>query len=184
MKLRKISILFISTGILLTFFSTCSLIKIKKGSKSVFAYILMSFTVVDGLHWIVFGLYPDDEDSFIGFFLNQYVFAMTLLQAWIFAVRYLESALKCTVDTPCISPRLLKLILWLGIAIYSSILSFMIIFSGIKYDRLKLDEDKWDSLYRIVYIVTFLTVGVMSVVCALITVFAIHSMLKTLRILE
>ena len=182
MKLRKISILFISTGILLTFFSTCSLIKIKKGSKSVFAYILMSFTVVDGLHWIVFGLYPDDEDSFIGFFLNQYVFAMTLLQAWIFAVRYLESALKCTVDTPCISPRLLKLILWLGIAIYSSILSFMIIFSGIMH--VKLDEDQWDSLYRIVYIVTFLTVGVMSVVCALITVFAIHSMLKTLRILE
>ena len=183
MKLQQIcSILFISTGILLILFSTSSLIKIKKGSKSVFAYILMSFTVVDGLHWIVFGFYPDNEDSFIGFSLNQYVFAMTLLQAWIFAMRYLESALKCTVDTPCISPRLLKLILWLGIAIYSSILSFMIILSGIEYARLS--EEKWICFYKIVYIVTFLTVVVMSVVCAFITVFAIHSMLKTVRILE
>lgn len=182
MRLPNISILFITTGLLLLICSTCSLIKIQKGSKSIFAFILMSFTLVDGLHWIVFAFFLDYNKYFNEFYLSQYVFAMTLLQSWIFAIWYLESAMKCSLNSPCISPRLPKIILWLGIGIYSSVLTILIIFSIIKHARVS--DEQWVNIYRKLYIVSNLTFVIMSVVYAFITVFAIQSILKTVGMIE
>ena len=88
--------------------------KVYKGSKSQFAYVLMAFTFLDGAQnfaYFFISVYrnPVDvgEQTFHGvniyaFETAIYCFYLVSLQSWIFGMKYLESAMLCSLTPPCV----------------------------------------------------------------------------------
>lgn len=127
--------------------------KVYKGSKSRFAYWLIAFTFTDGLVNLAFFVEDANPETYLinnqtNYFLNFYAFAtinyfylQLSLQSWIFAMRYLESAVNSSFETGIanhLTHNRLQFIRWSVIILYelaltSAYLIVMISFPG--YDN-------------------------------------------------
>ena len=88
--------------------------KVYKGSKSQFAYVLMAFTFLDGAqNFASFFIYVYMHPILVGgqtfYGVNIYAYQTTnscfylvSLQSWIFGMKYLESAMLCSLTPPCV----------------------------------------------------------------------------------
>jgi hypothetical protein len=78
--------------------------KVYKGSQSQFAYVLMAFTFLDGAqNFANFFIYVIGHP--VNIYAKQtkkYCFYLVSLQSWIFGMKYLESAMLCSLSPPCI----------------------------------------------------------------------------------
>ncbi len=105
---------YLSSGVLNMSASAYVIYKVYKGSKSQFAYVLMAFTFVDGAQdFATFFIFAYRHPILVGdkvyhtanFYANQtvfYCFLMVSLQSWIFGMKYLESAMLCSLTPPCV----------------------------------------------------------------------------------
>jgi hypothetical protein len=112
--------------------SSYVLYKIWKGSKSAFAYVLMAFTLLDGAQFFfTYFIFAYSQSLQIGdqkvqalnpyaYLTAYYAFYLVSLQPWFFGIKYLESAMCCSLIQPCISPRLVKIIGWVVTIVYTS----------------------------------------------------------------
>ncbi len=104
----------LATGVLMMSASAYVIYKVYKGSKSQFAYVLMAFTFLDGAqnfayffisidrHLVLFG---DQTLYVVNIYASQTInccFLMVSLQTWIFGMKYLESAMLCSLSPPCV----------------------------------------------------------------------------------
>ncbi len=113
--------------------------KIHKGSKSTFAYLLMAFTLLDGAqNFTLFffsahrrSIYLDGQTHyFINMYASQtatFCYYLVSLQSWIFGMKYLESAMFCSLTPPCITSLVIRYIKWAGISIYTFLMLAMFV---------------------------------------------------------
>ncbi len=111
--------------------------KVYKGSKSKFAYALIAFTFLDGaiklsFFLILVNVHPVFVDGQPNYFANFYVYQtvnyfylLVSLQSWIFGMKYLESAMLCSLTSPCVSSQKVRYINWAGITTYSVVMLAM-----------------------------------------------------------
>ncbi len=109
-----ISYTYLASGVLMMSASAYVIYKVYKGSKSQFAYVLMAFTFVDGAqNFAKFLIYVyrhpllvgEKTYMFVNFFAIQttsYCYYYVSLQSWIFGMKYLESAMLCSLTPPCV----------------------------------------------------------------------------------
>jgi hypothetical protein len=97
--------------------ATVVIFKVHRITKNTFAYTLMVFTILIGVSWIgaVFTEAFREEvllqDGQTHYFYNEYTLrtfdfiylTSSALQGWIFAVRYLTSALTCSLSKSCLT---------------------------------------------------------------------------------
>ena len=120
----------IGISIVVFCFASVTFYKISKGSKSSFALILNAFTfgyfVVYFLEYFVQS--DRKEISVQGYTVSVYFFQFVLAvnylyfslstQSWIFALKYLESAMNFTPENTCLSFNLIRIIKWIGIGLF------------------------------------------------------------------
>ncbi len=135
----------LASGVLMMSASAYVNYKVYKGSKSQFAYALMAFTFLDGAQNFAdffisvyrHPIYVGDQ-TFHG--VNIYAYQTTLycyyivsLQLWIFGMKYLESAMLCSLTAPCIPHSKVIYINWTGILIYTLAMLAMFIWSLVTF---------------------------------------------------
>ena len=105
--------------------------KIYNGSKSTFAYVLLIFTFGYGLDYTLVFLEQSvmaksiQINGLTQVYANFYIletvdffYFLLSLQCWIFALKYLESAVNCSFTTTCLTNDFVNYTLWAGIGIY------------------------------------------------------------------
>ncbi len=104
----------LATGVFMMSASTYVIYKVYKGSKSQFAYVLMAFTFLDGAQnfatcFIYVYRHPIHVVDQTFYCANMYAaetttycFYLVSLQSWIFGMKYLESAMLCSLTHPCV----------------------------------------------------------------------------------
>jgi hypothetical protein len=93
----------------------CVVFKINQGSKSHFAFLLMAFTFFDGSYqfsmffingfrhsYVVAGKTHHSVNMYADLAAT-YCYNLVSLQSWIFGMKYLQSAMFCSLTPPCIS---------------------------------------------------------------------------------
>ncbi len=129
----------LASGVILMSASSFVISKVCKGSQSKFAYVLMALTFIDGaidfaLFFILVYLHPVivrgqtyQVFNIYAFETALYCYYMVSLQSWIFGMKYLESAMLCSLTSPCISPLKVRYINWTCILIYTIVMLAMFI---------------------------------------------------------
>ena len=105
-------------------------------SKNTFAYILMGLTIMIGVSqigWAITdsfreevtipgGVVDYNQSQYSNSFLCYLYYLLTALQGWYFAMRYLKSAVECSLQKTCLNPECIKYTGWgVGIAYAASI---------------------------------------------------------------
>jgi hypothetical protein len=105
---------FLVSGVFMMSASAYVIYKVYKGSKSQFAYVLMAFTFVDGainfaflfvyvyVHPVLVGGNVNHVVNMYAFQTTSYCYYLESLQSWIFGMKYLESAMLCSLTPPLI----------------------------------------------------------------------------------
>ena len=121
-----------SFAVLFTVSLSC-IIKVRRGSRSKFAYVLLSFVLVSAINDMTFAIgdnyswtvaysqSSDEQLNFIHFqisMFNNYLYDLLSLQTWIFAFQYLDSAYHGSLKNTCCSRRVVHIVKWVGIAVY------------------------------------------------------------------
>lgn len=124
----------LGAGLILIPVSVFVLLKIFKGSKSNFAYILIIFTLIDGVqkcavYFVLAYRRQIYNNGQIIYVVNYYAFSATVyvatfvsLQLWIFAFQYLESASTLSLTTSYCSNRIIRIVFWVGVCVYTIVL--------------------------------------------------------------
>ena len=123
--------------------ATVVILKIHRITKNTFAYTLMVFTILIGVSWIgaVFTEAFREEvlllwDYQIHYFYSEYTLrtfdfiylTSSALQGWIFAVRYLTSALACSLSkTSCFTTECVMYTGWAVGIVYSVAMTALVI---------------------------------------------------------
>ncbi len=106
--------MYLASGVLMMSVSAYVIYKINFGSKSQFAYVLMAFTFLDGAQNFAYffisiyrhPIHVGDQTFYCeNVYAAQtalYCFYLVSLQSWIFGMKYLESAMFCSLTPPCV----------------------------------------------------------------------------------
>lgn len=159
---------------LLLLASLATLYRIYKNSKSVFAYTLVAFTLADSISALVFlvanARHPERPEV-IGF-LDQYFSQLLPLQSWIFAMKYLESALIFSMQRTPLTPRQHIILTVSVIAFYVSLVASLDILDDVGFKNGK--ERHGFSTISVFY-------DLMYLVSTIITLCSIHRVYKTIQ---
>jgi hypothetical protein len=105
---------YLASGVFMMSVSAFVIYKVYKGSKSQFAYVLMAFTFLDGVqnfasfflevyrHPVQVGEQTLYYENIYALLTLYYCFLLVSLQSWIFGMKYLESAMLCSLSAPCV----------------------------------------------------------------------------------
>jgi hypothetical protein len=83
-----------------------------------------------------------------------YTYYLLSIQSWIFAIKYLESALNCSLSTRCLTQRVINVSLWTGIGIYFTshtvcFIFLIVTFPGYVNDNSFAELESWTQEYAI-----------------------------------
>lgn len=119
-------------GVTMIIASLLTFRKIKNGSQSNFAYVLVAFTLLCGVQdtcrfFIESLRYPETAPdgstiyllSFKAIVIDNGVYVWTALQTWIFAMKYLESSLQMSGGSIMCSPSWITCIMWTVIILFT-----------------------------------------------------------------
>ena len=135
----------LATGVIVISAASKTFYKIYHGSKSEFAYTLITFTMIDGVvnfanfficafpHTIYIGGQEKNVVNIFAYQTTHYLYFLGTLQTWIFAMQYWNSATSCSLTTTLISAQTISLIKWSGIILYTSVLLAMYIWSLVTF---------------------------------------------------
>ncbi len=104
--------------------STFTLNKLYQGSKSNFAYLIITFTLANGicrLAYFFLYLYPNQKVQLPNGYattINDYFFWLLSLQSWIFGIKYLWSGILCSDESTCLFLDCVKWLGWTGSLCY------------------------------------------------------------------
>ena len=130
MVLQILSYTCLVTAIIILTLGLYVFYKIYTGSKSMFANLLMGFTIGLGLQnaatFVIF-MFPTEYRTPDNFALpNFYAIATCIffffllsLQTWIFGMKYLESAIICSLTQPLLSINTVRNLNWFVISVYT-----------------------------------------------------------------
>ncbi len=127
----------LSCGVIMMSASISVIYRVYKNSKSQFAYVLMAFTFIDGaqnfasflIHLFNQTVHADNQAFYaLNFYASQtedYCYFLVSLQSWIFGMKYLESAMFCSLTPACLASQKVRYINWAGISIYTLLMLAM-----------------------------------------------------------
>jgi hypothetical protein len=193
-------------GLLMIVVPVFCIFKIRRGSKSTFAYILVLFSMYQGtqdvIRFFVESLrtkYVDPEGQTI-YILN---FRWTVIlnawyqylavQTWIFALKYLESSVRMSINKPLCTPKCIQVTLWAGIAIvtittWGTMIWNLATFPGqINDDSSAQFEEYLATTYTLTSLIStypWLTMHVVSTWIQGFAIYKIHSTTKDLKKVE
>ncbi len=84
---------------------------------SFFIQVYVHPVIVDGQTLPGVNIYANQSVSYCYYFLS--------LQSWIFSMKYLESAMFCSLTPPCVTSPKVRYINWAGIFIYTLVMLAM-----------------------------------------------------------
>ncbi len=155
MFLPTMSYTCLASGVFMVSSSAFVIYQVHRGSKSQFAYVLMAFTFLDGaqnfaqffvyvyLHPINVGEKTYYSENIYASQTTFYCYYLVSLQSWIFGMKYLESAMLCSLTAPCIPYFKVRYINWAGILIYTLAMLAMFIWSLVTYPGY-VNDDSFD----------------------------------------
>ena len=100
--------------------STFTISKLYLGSKSHFAYLIIAFTLADGLSRFakfIINKFPIETVEFpngYALITNNYFYWLLSLQSWIFGTKYLWSGVLCSKEANWLSLERIKWMGWIG----------------------------------------------------------------------
>ncbi len=173
--------------------TSLTLKKLYQGSKSLFAYLLIAFTLGYGFSKLVYfinNLFPKgtvQEPTGYVFITNYYFYFLLSLQCWIFGNKYLWSGVLCSQEATCLSLNCVKWMGWTGGLCYALLMIscwciLMATFPGY-IDLAKLQEwyfntfspiSQWSSIIWAVF----------NIVSTMLTIVGIYKIIKTMEELE
>ncbi len=104
----------LASGLIMMSTSAFVIYKVYKGSKSRFAYTFMAFSFLDGAqNFAFFFIYVFRHpvsvnnktlhaENFYAYQTVSYFYYSVSLQSWIFGMKYLKSAMFCSLTPPCV----------------------------------------------------------------------------------
>ena len=125
-----------------------------------------------------FGIMFRNQQDFFADYFVQYFYFLLSLQAWVFGVKYLESACNCSLTF--VNPNVIPYTLWSGIFIYTSTILGLLLGILIASDGTQLFNKTQENIYN----ATSLIWLAFNVISTVITITAIRQIFKTIRILN
>ncbi len=131
----------LGSGLILIIASSYSMLKVWQGSKSPFAYTLITFIILEAAQdfasffiWtfakpIYFGGQTLHSVNMYAYQTSKYCFLLVSLQSWFFGMKYWESATNCSLTPSLIGDVTIRIIKWTGAIIYTSVMVAMWIWS-------------------------------------------------------
>ena len=177
--------------------------KIHQGSKSCFAYILVSFCMMQGFQdttcYIFSSLrieYTSESGnqyflmSYRSFVVNTACYQFLAVQTWIFAMKYLESSVKMSIQKPLCTERCINIVKWCGICLLICTTWGMMIYQQVTFPGL-VNNDSSDEFEEYLNTQFALSSQIqtypwlsMHVLSTIITGYAIYKITMTTRTLK
>ena len=119
--------------------------KIRRGSQSTFAYVLMTFTLLCGIQdtcrffiesirrVVVVNGEVYYLESVQGIILDNGFYMWTAIQTYIFAMKYLESSIQMSVRKPCCTFKCINVMLWVVIVVFTMIVIAVASYQLVKF---------------------------------------------------